>query len=79
MLVVDRINVGFDLLEGLASGDPQLASLAGQGKRLLGVVRVFLGIDLFDDRCTGLGKEPLRFGTAGSAVAVVVPVDPCGH
>mgnify|MGYP006926428968 CR=1 FL=1 len=35
--------------------------------------------DLLADLGIDLGKEPLRFDAAGSALALVVPVDPCSH
>jgi hypothetical protein len=53
--------------------------LAGQRRRAAGVVGILASIDLLADLGIDLGKEPLRFDAAGSALALVVPVDPCSH
>ena len=59
--------------------DVEMRRLASQRHRVPRVDGLIASIGLLADLGIGLGKEPLRFDAAGSPLAMVVPIDPCGH
>jgi len=59
--------------------DVEMRCLASQCHRVPGVDGLVSSIGLLADLRVCLGKEPLRFNAAGSPLAMVVPIDPCGH
>jgi hypothetical protein len=56
-------------------GGPDLADRMSQFERLVASQSFFTRIDLFDNGRVGIRKNLLRFGTAPSAIAVVIPVN----
>ena len=77
--IAEPFGVHVDVSELPATCDIQVSRLACQGPRVSCVAGFGASIGLLADPGIGFGKEPLRFDAAGSSLAVVIPVDPCGH
>ncbi len=56
-------------------GGPDLADRVGQFEGLRAAKSFLARIDLFNNGSMGIRKNLLRFGTAPSAIAVVIPID----
>ncbi len=60
-------------------GRPKLCCRPRKFYCVLGTIFFFSGVDLLDNRHVDLGKDPLRFLAACSAIAMVEPVNFGGH
>ena len=77
--IAESFGIHVDVPEFPSPCDIQVRRLARQGHGVSCVDGFGTSIGLLADPGIGFGKEPLRFDAAGSSLAVVIPVDPCGH
>lgn len=77
--VAEPFGFHVDVSKGPSACDVEVRGLSGERHGVACVDGFLSCVGLFADSGIGLGKEPLRFDTAGSALAVVVPIDACGH
>ena len=77
--IAEPFGIHVDVPELSSTCDIQVRRLASQGHGVSCVDGFGASISLLADPGIGFGKEPLRFDAAGSSLAVVIPVDPCGH
>jgi hypothetical protein len=77
--VAESFGLHVDVSKRAAACDVEMRGLAGERDGVPCIDGLAPRIGLLADPGIGLGKEPLRLDAAGSSLAVVIPVDPCGH
>ena len=77
--IAETFGLHIDVPKRPSTRDVEMRGLTSQRHGVTCVDGLAASIGLLADLRVCLGKEPLRFNAASSPLAMVVPIDPCGH